>query len=544
MSLFNSKYLLRLLTLLCLIALSFVATADEKLRQVLERSDDDLRFKVGEQAILNMGLLRAFYQDSQFNYLWHGASGSPNSMALELITTIATIDDEGLLPRDYHNELLQDLNALSKVERELVLTDAFLSLVSHLKAGKTDAQQIKTEWKSQPKPRDPSAQLLQLASSKSLTKVLADVRPADARYERMKQELIALRKMTELDWQALTLSPVIKTLGSSDSRIAAIAQRLKLFHDLPQDWDSNTYDVELIAAIKRFQRRHGLKEDGVLGKESFTNLNLKPTDRIMRLTVNLERLRWLDEKLGNKYVLVNIAGFFLRVIENNELTLEMPVIVGREFRKTPVFSDKIRYLVLNPQWVVPTKLAVEDKLPAIKADLNYLRDYGFFVYQGNNNTALNPSEIDWARLNKRNFNLRMVQAAGPLNALGQVKFMFPNEFDVYLHDTPARELFEQAQRDFSSGCIRVSAPLLLAENLLAGTEWDQERIKTQLASNETKTVHLKTSVPVHIEYWTAWADVNGVMNYRADIYKRDALLYAAMQQPLTPFDPNLGQIKN
>lgn len=532
MALLNKNYLLQLLTLICFITLPPLVRADEKLRQVLERSYEDVAFRVGEQTILNIKLLRSFYQDTQFKYLWHSEQGVLNDIASELINTISLIGDEGLLPSDYHYALMQNLPALSNVEQELILSDAFLTLVSHLKAGKTDAQQIKSEWKSVPKLREPEPQLLQLAASQSLTKVLADVRPTDARYARMKQALIEMRKLSPLAWAPLDLSPVIKNMGASDPRITEVALRLKSLNDLAQDWHGKVYDAELMSAIKRFQYRHGLKEDGVLGKDSFTALNITPADRIMRLIVNLERMRWLDEKLGNKYVLVNIAGFYLRVIENNQLTLEMPVIVGREFRKSPVFSDKIRYLVLNPQWVVPTTLAVEDKLPAIKADRNYLRNFGFSVFQGNGNTAIDPDEIDWDHLTKRNFNLRLVQAAGPLNALGQIKFMFPNEFDVYLHDTPARELFEHTKRDFSSGCIRVSQPLLLAENLLSGTDWNMERIQSQVASNETKTVHLKQAIPVHIEYWTAWPDINGVMNFRADIYKRDALLYAALQQPI------------
>lgn len=532
MSPFKSKFFFWVLTLLWFSILPKSAFADEKLRQILERSDENASFTIGDQAIFNISLLRSFYQDSQFRFLWHTKQGRPNAMALELVDTIASIDDEGLLPNDYHYKLLQELDTLSEIDRELVLSDAFLTLVSHLKAGKTDAQQIKSEWKSIPKARDPSPQLIQLVNTQSLSKVLADVRPADARYAVMKQALISLRKLTKVEWLPLTLSPVIKTIGASDPRIVDIATRLKLLNELPPEWNNTVYDEELFAAVKQFQQRHGLKEDGVLGKESLKALNITPTDRERALTVNLERFRWLDEKLGNKYVLVNIAGFYLRVIENNELMLEMPVIVGREFRKTPVFSDKIRYLVMNPQWVVPTTLAVEDKLPAIKADPNYLKHFGFSVYEGSSRTATDPNDIDWNRVTKRNFNFRLVQDAGPLNALGQIKFMFPNEFDVYLHDTPARELFAQAQRDFSSGCIRVSAPLLLAENLLAGTEWNVDRIKLQLSSSETKTVHLKQVVPVHIEYWTAFADINGVMNFRADIYKRDAVLYAAMQQPL------------
>lgn len=508
------------------------AYSNESLRQKLEMLELGVGIHVGSETILNAQFIATYYQTNQFSLIWHDEEGQLSSLADELVNTVAHLADEGLNPEDYHYGLMENLNALSLIEREILLSDAYLTLASHLMAGKVDALQIKSEWKSVPKSRNLESFLPRLAGAESLIPILDSIRPADSRYQKMMAALAFFRTLTGSDWKPLASTPAIKTAGTVDARLQEIARRLMLFQDLAPDWSGSNYDEEFIQAVKIFQHRHGLKEDGQVGRETFNALNISPEQRVQQLLVNLERMRWLDAKLGDKYVLVNIAGFSLKVIENNRLVLEMPVVVGREFRKTPVFSDRIRYLVLNPRWVVPFKLAVEDKLPEIRTDLTYLSRFGFKVYQGDSSTPIDPNAIDWTQLTKRNFNLRLIQDPGPLNALGQIKFMFPNEFDVYLHDTPARDLFKLPQRDFSSGCIRVSEPIDLAVDLLSGTEWNREKIMQQLASTETSTVHLKQAIPVHIEYWTAWSDHEGVLNFRKDIYKRDSVLYAAMQQPV------------
>ena len=228
----------------------------------------------------------------------------------------------------------------------------------------------------------------------------------------------------------------------------------------------------------------------------------------------------------------HIAAFELKIIDNNETVFVKPVVVGRNYRKTPVFSNKIRYLVLNPTWTVPYKLAVQDKLPDIQKDPGYLNRLGIRVFRGDSAVAIDPYTIHWNEITTRNFPFRLVQGPGPQNALGQVKFMFPNPHDVYLHDTPSRELFKKAERAFSSGCIRVSDPLELAEFLLRDQGWDKERIAASIAKGVTETVSLKTPLPIHIEYWTAWVDRQGVLNFRNDIYERDQPLWQALNKPL------------
>jgi len=223
-------------------------------------------------------------------------------------------------------------------------------------------------------------------------------------------------------------------------------------------------------------------------------------------------------------VLVNIAGFTLDVSDRDELILSMRVVVGQPYRRTPVFSGLISYLVFNPYWEVPYSIAVKDKLPLIKSDPGYLAKQGYTLLEGwgASETVVDPLTVDWATVTAKNFRYRLRQSPGPHNALGRVKFMFPNEFSVYLHDTPSRELFSRYSRPFSSGCIRLESPLEFAELLLSGNpSWDRAAIDRAIGTGRETTVRLPQGVPVHLLYWTAWVDADGVLQLRDDIYSRD-----------------------
>ncbi|MFC3226334.1 murein L,D-transpeptidase [Marinibaculum pumilum] len=291
------------------------------------------------------------------------------------------------------------------------------------------------------------------------------------------------------------------------------------------------YDNALVAAVLRFQRRHGLEPDGVVGPKTLAALNVPLADRIRQVELNLERWRWLPADLGRRYVLVNIAGYDYRLVEDGVEKLYGRTIVGRSYRSTPVFSDKIEYLVFNPKWTVPRRLAVEDKLPQIKEDPDFLRREGFSVYVGWGEDAqeIMPEFIDWHSLSKNNFPYRLVQSPGASNALGQVKFLFPNKYDVYLHDTPSRHLFKRANRAFSSGCIRVEHPLDLAEHLLMSEPgWDRARIDGALQLDRERWITLREPVPVHLLHWTTWRDPDGTLQFRDDLYGRDSRLAQAL----------------
>jgi murein L,D-transpeptidase YcbB/YkuD len=291
----------------------------------------------------------------------------------------------------------------------------------------------------------------------------------------------------------------------------------------------------LADALRRFQSRHGLDPDAVVGRRTIAALNTPSPQRAQQIEVNLERLRWLPRDLGPRHLLVDIADFRLELIEDGAPTLAMRVIAGRQARRTPFLSGEITSILLNPAWTVPEKIAIEDKLPLILDDPSYLVDNGFKVFapSGNEWREVDPADVDWTLLSGTRFPYQLRQAPGPLNALGQIKFQLPNRHDIYLHDTPSRELFARTERAFSSGCIRVERALDLAERLLAADPtWTRARIEATIAAGSTVSVRLPAPLPVYLLYRTAWVDRNGVLQLREDIYGRDSALLESLSRPL------------
>ena len=289
--------------------------------------------------------------------------------------------------------------------------------------------------------------------------------------------------------------------------------------------------------MKRFQWRHGLTADGVLDAATRAELNVSAERRVEQLELNLERWRWLPQDLGRRHIIVNIAAFELEVVEDEAVVLAMRVVVGRPYQHTPVFSDTMRYLVLNPYWQVPHDIAVKEVLPRVQRDLSYLAQQKMQVFQGWGPEAeeIDPATVDWSAITPASFPFRLRQDPGPINALGRIKFMFPNKFNVYLHDTPARPLFDETRRDFSHGCIRIQKPIELALYLLRkDPHWNRETLLRALDEVVDRSVPLPEPIPIHLLYWTAWADEDGTIQFRRDIYGRDAPLLEALRAPRPP----------
>lgn len=287
------------------------------------------------------------------------------------------------------------------------------------------------------------------------------------------------------------------------------------------------YGPALVMAVKRFQNRHGLEPDGVVGKQTVAAMNVPVEERIRQIVLNMERWRWLPEDLGDRYILVNIAGFKLTLVDSGAVWDRMRVAVGKPYRRTPVFSDRIRYLEFNPYWTVPYSIATRDLLPKIKKNPGILKVKGYELLRDGKSVA--PETINWSSLSRKNFPYTLRQKPGPKNALGRVKFMFPNQFAVYLHDTPGRQVFGHASRAFSSGCIRLARPIDLAEQVLRDTpDWNRERIDAVLETGKRTVVNLAKRLPVHLTYSTAWSGEGGTINFRPDIYGRDKSLHEAL----------------
>jgi L,D-transpeptidase YcbB len=294
--------------------------------------------------------------------------------------------------------------------------------------------------------------------------------------------------------------------------------------------DKDLFDQSLHDQVVLFQRRNGLVADGVVGRATIEALNIPVEDRIATIKVNLERWRWLSNNLGNKYIMVNIANYELQAIENDKIVFNSEAIVGRPYRRTPVFSSVITYLVFNPYWTVPPTILFNDVIPAVIKNPDYLENKKMKVLR-TDGAEIDPASIDWNRAAPGNFPYRIRQEPGPENALGKVKFMFPNQYSVYIHDTPVRNLFLHTDRSFSSGCIRINKPLEFAAYLLKDNPaWTPAQIKNVVDQGRERTVTLSGPVPVHLLYLTAWADDEGVVYFRKDIYDRDQRLMAALIQ--------------
>jgi len=507
--------------------------ADEAIVSRIEAMDAGFPVQVLGNRLMAHKALSAFYATTGYQRAWQ----SPD-LRRQLIDAVEQAAGDGLNPADYHADILSglalrpmsDFSEDLRADLDLLFSDAFLMLGSHMVEGKVNPQTVHAEWTANRRQRKMESVLTEALERGDIAVTLDSLRPADPAYRKL---MAARQDLTELlgqPWLPLTMRPTIRP-GDQDDRMPEIRHRLSRLGELKEQpatgEDPRHYDEGLESAVTRFQARHGLEADGLIGPDTVTALNLMPVERLRQIDATLERWRWLPESLGGTYVLVNIAGFELQMVENGEEVLRKRVIVGQPFRQTPVFSDRIRYLVFNPNWTVPRTVMIQDQLPRIIRDPDYLSRLNISVYRGwgADRQKVDPLDVDWSLLNRNNFPYQLVQEPGPQNALGQVKFMFPNQYDVYLHDTPGRGLFTRSERSFSSGCIRVEQPFDLAQRLLtASPDWSREKIDRVVSEAEPRTVLLPEPVPVHIQYWTSWVDSEGRLQFRNDLYNRDARL--------------------
>jgi murein L,D-transpeptidase YcbB/YkuD len=270
-----------------------------------------------------------------------------------------------------------------------------------------------------------------------------------------------------------------------------------------------------------------LREDGVVGPATLAALNVPVGERVRQIEMNLELWRWLPRDLGQRHIMVNITDYTMSVVEDGREVMGSKVIVGKPSRPTPVFAGEMSYLVLNPYWHVPPTIAVKDKLPKLRRNPYALSRQRIRVFAGGK--EINPGRVNWRRVNARNLRYHFRQDPGPRNALGRIKFMFPNRYSVYLHDTPSKYLFNRDNRTFSSGCVRVADPIDLAEYLLSDSGWSRKAIVSKTRGKRQRRVNLSEKVPVYILYWTAWVDDAGETHFRRDIYEHDKRLAKAFR---------------
>ncbi len=520
----------------------------------LSAGNQSRRFVCRGETICGLKLIPLFYQERGFAPAWmNGRELHPKAKVL--IQALQNAFQDGLDPQDYHaiaiaetlamlthaSDLTLQTEAESWADLDLLLTDAFLLLGTHLSGGRIDPETLHPDWLVSERSIDLLPLLHTALDINRLDRAFERLRPAHRGYLGLRNALQRLRnQQVQGGWPAIAGGPTLRP-GNVDPRVPTLRRRLELSGDIEPGHvsDAHThYDDALVDAVKRFQVRHGLKPDGWVGPKTRNALNVPIEQRIRQIELNLERWRWLPHDLGHRHIVVNTADFSLKVVEGDEQVLKMRVVVGRPARRTPVFSSRISYMVFNPYWNVPHTIAVEDILPRLVPDVDYLSRQHIRVFKDRTENAgeINPQAVNWTYYDETYFPFRLRQDPGPNNALGRIKFILPNRFAVYLHDTPQRSLFNFTQRDFSSGCIRLENAQALAAYLLNGqSRGGPKTIASILSRGTRRVVRIPNPIPVHLIYMTAWVDHNSRLQFRSDIYHRDRDLNTALKQ--RPPDP-------
>ena len=481
--------------------------------------------------------LVAFYEARQYQPVWFsGTTTKPGAQAI--VDMFNNAGAHALRPADYAfaSEALANLsNASGRLEQagaEAALSAAALLYARHATAGRINPSILGRMVTQKPVAADPMMVLSGLASSQNPAAYLEGLQPSGVEYKTLRTAYLALQSKTLADWTPIPGGKSIKP-GARDPRVAALRQRLTVTGDYtaaaPLTADSeDVYSETLVAAVKTFQARSNLPAEGIVGKMTLGALNYSPDYRRKQLAINMERRRWLPDikDRGVRHVLVNQPEYKVRLFDDNEEVYVSKVVIGRKKFQTAEFTNSIKFLVFNPYWNVPRSIATREFLPNIKSDPTVMARKGFEMFQGGR--IVNPATVNWSEVSKRGFRFNFRQPPGRSNALGRVKFMFPNQHAIYLHDTPSRSLFNRVARTFSHGCVRVHKPMEFAQILLERDGWTRARINAAVKGGRNQRINLSKKVPIYLTYWTAWVDQTGAIRYAADMYDRDKKLIRAM----------------
>jgi murein L,D-transpeptidase YcbB/YkuD len=508
--------------------------------------------------------LRTFYEGRGFAPLWLGGEDAARGRAEALIEALRAAPGHALPAGRYDPaglasslERARSASPGARAALELALTEAYLRYARDVSSGVLEPRQVDDELHIRPERPDPAALLARMAGAADPAAVLAALPPDDPDYDRLRARLPEyLRLARSGAWaEALPEGPSLEQ-GDRSERVVALRRRLAAMGDLEPATeaaagagadgaqvaanevardlaglaagDPALFDEQMRGAVERFQARHGLNTDGIVGPATRAALNRDPAKRARQIAVNLERLRWLDRDPARRHIVVNLAGFEMALVEGGKRVFVSRVAVGKTPRhRTPEFSDELEHMVVNPTWFVPRSIATEEILPKLRENPDYLAERNMRLA----NSPVDPSVIDWRFVTPATFPGSIRQGPGPGNALGKVKFMFPNGHAIYLHDTPQKHLFRKDRRTFSHGCVRVQEPFELARRLLEPQVEDPAAyFRRMVESGREIYVHLEEHVPVHITYRTAWVDADGADQFRGDVYERDARVHAALKR--------------
>ena len=528
---------------------------DLLIRQLIESTQTESKSRVAGRLLYSSVVIQNFYQDRNFEFAWSNGQ-KLYEIAYEMRYEIQQAKFDGLNPFDYHLDAINTLfgqlenqqksgvapDPLALASADILLSDAYILLSSHLYLGKVDPESLKTSWNIQRNAPELKVdqRLSDALANGSIRKSLEELYPQLSIYKLMRDGLRETydfeqkaRQSNNNSWKPLKADKSIK-VGDSHAAIPEIRQRLQFWGFLKEAYpvdNERVYDSLLVPAVMRIQLRFGMEADGVIGQGTLHALNQSPEALVQIAAVNLERLRWLPHQIKEQeLIVVNTANFQLDYLVNRDTLLSSRVIVGKSYHSTPQFNAEMSYLVFSPTWTVPASITRNEIIPAIKRNNNYLQEKNMKVLTSSG-AVIDPSTIDWSKVNPRNFPYVIRQDPGQQNSLGLVKFMFPNKYSVYIHDTPSRSLFAREDRALSHGCIRIQKPFEFAKILLAHDEsWTDDRIRLAMNQSTERTVTLNRKIPVVILYLTYWANSRGEYFFRRDIYNRDQEIWTALRE--------------
>ena len=531
------------LTAILILALPACVMAQESVEERIQYLSEQLSLgsevTVAGVTLASTHIIPELYSRREFSPAW-----TDENRVDEFIRLVGQAKDEGLDPADYaHAELLALIsryrsdrtNATLRADVDLLLTESISRYGHHLFFGKVDPASLDENWNWSRSLEgvDPAAIIQEAIDSDSLPTFIDASLQRGPVHKRVKAVLAEYRALGEKGgWPQIATGPTLKP-GMTDDRIPVIRKRLAVTGDLAESADngSREFDADLQAGVERFQDRHNLDQDGAIGPRTLAAMNVSVDERIDQIRVNMERIRWIARFVEDEFVMTNIASFKTYLVRDREVVWSGRSQVGKDYRQTPVFQGKIKYLQFNPTWTVPPGILAKDILPRVQQDPGYLATKNMDLVD-RDGSKVDPTSVDWSQYSARRLPpYQIVQRPGPTNALGRVKFIFPNEHFVFLHDTPSKSLFSRTERSFSSGCIRVENPFELAEILLNDADkWNPGTIQKLLDSEKPQTVFLKEQMTVMLLYSTVGVLDETLVRFYNDIYERDARVLRSLNE--------------
>ena len=489
---------------------------------------------VAGQALPNNSVLEA-YKARGYDPIWI-KDKKINTSIYKLVDILEQSYTHGLNPIHYHANIIKEYLELKQpspqqlAEMDVISTIALTSYAHDLSNGRYEPLLIDPNWQLDA-PNNNWKDLLYLDSATDMVDSLRLLAPRSPQYQVLQKWLVYYKDLAEKEKDIFVSAGVPLSAGDEGPRVAQLRARLVQLGDIrfsTRKVNEEQFDLRLKDALIRFQRRHHITADGAAGSKTIEMLNVPLETRAKQITYNLERWRWLPSELEANRVWVDLTNYTVNMHLNGELT-SMKAVIGKPERKTPVFKGLMTYMVTNPTWRVPHRIARENLLPKLQADPNYLVKHGYKVYSSWSIGAkeLDSTKIDWQGINEDELSFRFEQEPDEGNALGQYKFMFPNKNEIYLHDTPAKHLFREENRAFSSGCVRLENPKEFAREITKGSKQLNEMNKA-LKNGSNTVISLPTYIPVYLVYFTVVPNANGMLEFRDDIYERDTLMEEAM----------------